>query len=49
MTAATDPGLMRPAPMAVRAPLIAFSYSAMKLGDHGKPDSRTRGNPRRRK
>src|SRR5262249_57789987 len=33
MTAATLPGLTRPAPMAVRAPFIAFSYSAMKLGE----------------
>src|SRR5262249_2075848 len=41
MTAATLPGLTRPAPMAVRAPLIAFSYSAMKLGDQGKPLSGT--------
>src|SRR5262249_20527134 len=49
MTAATLPGLTRPAPMAVRGPLIAFSYSAMKLADQGKPLSGTRGNPGRRK
>ena len=46
-TAATLPGLMRPVPMAVRGPLIAASYAAMKLGDHGRPGKRTRGKPRR--
>src|SRR6516165_4280309 len=36
MTAATLPGLTRPAPIAVRAPLIAFSYSAMKTRRPGQ-------------
>ena len=48
-TAVTLPGLMRPAPMAVRGPLTAFSYSAMNDGDQGRPRKRTFGNPRRRK
>ena len=42
-TAATLPGLMRPAPMAVRGPVSAASYAAMKDGDHGTPGSCTRG------